>query len=204
MKKCLCLLLGLMLYASAAFALGQSYVQFENAYAENVLLINASVGLHLLPHTPSRDYDEGGNRIYRYQGQALAAEMHMDKLNNQIMQCKMTLTAPKDMPYGSTAHRNFEVEGYQFYALVMAMDEAPTAAERYALVGRINEALAASGGEATELAVGDYRLTCTSADGVATLLFENALLLDEPKDETPAVDEGDEDDKGEEEGSYIG
>ena len=58
----------------------------------------------------------------------------------------------------------------------MAMHSAKTAAERYRLVEEINAGLAANGG-AYQAQVGDYRLTCTSEGGAATMLFENELLM---------------------------
>lgn len=199
MKKLLCCLLCLLMAGTAcAGEFGQSYELFESYYAENILFINANTGRHLLPHTATRDYDNNGRRIYRYTGGALSAEVHLDDLAEMIAMCQITLTAPSHMPYGSPAHNDFNTAGYHSYALLMAMSTAPTALERYALVTEVNAALAL--GEPYQTNVGDYKLNCTSENGVATLRFENALLMDDGlPDETDETEVPDE-----EEGDYIG
>ena len=190
MRKLLILLLLVCTLASAAAAddFGRTYKSFEAFYAENIVFINENTGRHLLPHTPVRDYDSQGNRMYRIESGALSVEIHLDDLAEMIASCRITLTAPENLKYGTSQHHDFNTAGYHSYALIMAMDASATPYERYALVNRINEGLAASGAEPFETQVGDYRLTCTSMNGSATMLFENELFM-ETEPITPAEDD---------------
>ena len=180
MRKLLCAALMLCLLFSCAWAddFGRSYKTFEKLYADNILFINANTGRHLLPHTTTRDYDANGRRIYRIEKDALNVEIHLDDMAEQIASCRITLTAPTNMQYGDARHYDFTTAGYHSYALMMAMHEGETAYDRYQLVTEVNAALAASSSGRYETYVGDYRLQCDSANGVAVLLFENALLME--------------------------
>ena len=203
MRKFLILLILLCLIGTAsAEDLGRTYKHFEAAYAENIVFINENTGRHLLPHTPTRDYAANGNRIYRIQSGTLSVEIHLDDLAEQIARCQITLTAPENLKYGSSQHHDFNTAGYHSYALIMAMDASATPYERYALVNRINEGLAASGAEPFVTQAGDYRLTCTSAGGVATMLFENELFM-ETEPITPAEDDVIEEEASEED-EFLG
>lgn len=168
----LCALTG----AAAADDFGQSYERFQTLYAENVTFINENTGRHLLPLDFEAAFDGEGERIYVLASGALSAQVKLDDLASQIASCLVTLTAPEGMTYGDSLHNDFTTSGYHSYALLMAMHGSPDAAQRYALVEAVNSGLAANGG-AYETQVGDYRLTCRSENGVATMLFENELLL---------------------------
>lgn len=204
-KLLLALLLCSLLTPALADDFGQSYDLFEEYYAQSITFINDNTGRHLLPHTPARDFDKLGNRFYIYAGGALRAEVYLDDLASQIARCCITLTAPANMQYGDNLYRDFITAGYHSYALIMAMHDSADPAERYALVEAVNSGLAANGG-VFETEVGDYRLTCTSQNGVATMLFENALLLssiEEAPVQESAPAEEDAEDSGEED-EFLG
>jgi len=181
----LCALTG----AAAADDFGQSYDLFQSLYAENVSFINQNTGRHLLPHSLTATFDAEGQRIYVIASGALYAEIYLDDLSSQIASCRITLTAPAGMQYGDSQHNDFTISGYHSYALLMAMHDSQDPVARYALVEEVNAGLASGSGQYSTQ-VGDYRLTCQSADGVAAMLFENDLLLGKPIEE-PAG-EGDE------------
>ncbi len=178
MRKLIAMLLLLCALTGAAAAddFGQNYDLFQALYAENVSFINENTGRHLLPHSLTATFDAEGRRIYVIASGALYTEIYLDDLASQIASCRITLQAPENMSYGDSRHADFTVSGYHSYALIMAMHGAGTAAERYRLVEEINAGLAANGGT-YETQVGDYRLTCTSEGGAATMLFENELLM---------------------------
>lgn len=213
MRKLMSMILACCLLAGMACAedFGRSYREFNALYAENIVFINENTGRHLLPHTPVREYDAQSRRLYHITGGALDTVIYLDDLDQQIASCQITLTAPANMRYGDATYNNFTTAGYHSYAIIMAMDMGATAAERYALVTRINEGLAAGGG-AYETQVGDYTLTCTSADGVAVMLFENALLIPHealtPGDDDVEVpedgEEGETDESTEDEDEFLG
>lgn len=204
MRKLLCVLMLLCLLSTAAAEdFGRTYKSFEACYAENIVFINENTGRHLLPHTPTRDYDSKGNRLYRIQSGALSVEIHLDDLAEQIASCQIMLTAPENLKYGTSQHHDFNTAGYHSYALIMAMDMSATPYERYALVNRINEGLAASGADPFQTQVGDYRLTCTSLNGVATMLFENELLM-ESEPLPPIEDEEIPEEETSEEDAFLG
>lgn len=173
----LCALTG----AAAADDFGQNYGLFQDLYAENVVFINDNTGRHLLPHSLTATFDAEGQRIYVIASGALYAEIYLDDMASQIARCQITLKAPENMSYGDSRHADFTVSGYHSYALIMAMHGGSTAAERYRLVDEINSGLAANGG-VYETQVGDYRLTCRSEGGTATMLFENELLMGSASD----------------------
>ena len=178
MRKLFALILLLCALAGAAAAddFGQSYDRFQSQYAENVAFISQNTGRYLLPLKLVATFDKEGERIFVLISGALDAEIKLDDLAEQIAYCRITLTAPSGMSYGDSQHYDFTTSGYQSYALLMAMSKAETAYDRYALVEEVNNGLAANAGE-YETQVGDYTLTCTSQNGVATMLFENELLM---------------------------
>ena len=178
MRKLIVLLLLLCAFTGAAAAddFGQNYQDFQTLYAENVDFINDNTGRHLLPLTFTGAFDKEGERYYVLASGALYAEIYLDDLASQIASCEITLAAPADMTYGDSKHNDFTTSGYHSYALLMAMSKAPTAAERYALVEEINNGIAQNAG-VYETQVNDYRLSCLSANGTATMRFENELLL---------------------------
>lgn len=186
MRRMLCLLCLLALLPGCAAALGRTYADFETLYAENIAFLNQNVQRHLLPHTPKRDYDTDGKRLYRIVNGALDVEIHMDQQSEQIASCRITLTAPSSMPYGSPQHLDFSVSGYHSYALLMAMAPGDTPYERYALVQQVSDALAA--GDTFDTYTWDYHLTCTREERSVTMLFENKLLM-EKKTEAPVETE---------------
>jgi len=171
----LMLTLSVCLSASAA-GIGLTYDEFMDLYTQNVLFINANTGRHLLPHTPQRDYDSNAKRFYRVQAGALAMEIHMDESGTQVASCTITLTAPSGMSHGDVLYQDFTTAGYHSYAMLMALSPAASPAERYALVEEVNSGIAQGGGSYQTYA-GDYRLTCTNADGAVTLLAENELFI---------------------------
>lgn len=184
------LLLLCVLTGAAADDFGQSYHHFQTLYASNVDFINTNTGRHLLPLSFTSAFDGQGKCVYVLDSGALSVRIQLDDLDSQIASCLITLTAPAGMSYGDSAYGDFTTSGYQSYALLMAMSKNDAALERYALVEEVNNGLAANGG-LYETQVGDYRLTCQSQDGVATMLFENELLLStglETEDEAPSVE----------------
>lgn len=203
MRKLLCTLL-LCVVACTALAddFGQSYAAFEASYAENLVFINENTGRHLLPHTPTRDYDSDGRRIYVIEKGALNARILLDDLAQQIASCQVVLTAPQNMPYGGPEHNNFTVSGYHSYALLMAMDKSATPAERYALIDRLN--LGLSAGDTFETQLGDYSVTAMREGASVSFLFENQLLMSSHDPITPGEDDIVESESGEEEGEYLG
>ncbi len=175
MKKALCAFLACLLLPALALAEpGRGYEAFEAAYAENIEFLNVNTSRHMLPYTPTRDYDPDGSVVHRIQMGALDVAIRLE--DECIGTLRLTLTAPEGMAYGDRAYNDFEISGYQSYAVVMAMSDAATPYERYALVESVNQALGAS--ESYQTSVGDYRLTCTREGTSVTLLFENELLTD--------------------------
>lgn len=178
MRKLLAILLLLCALAGAAAAddFGQSYISFQTLYNENINFINSNTGRFLLPLDFSGEFNSEGERIYVISSGALQAEIKLDDLAEQIAYCHISLTAPAGMTYGDSKHNDFTVSGYHSYALLMAMSKASTPLERYKLVEQINAGIAENGG-VYETQVGDYRLKCLSANGTATMRFENELLM---------------------------
>lgn len=175
MKKALCALLACLLLPALALAEpGLRYEAFEAAYSENIEFLNANTQRHMLPYTAARDYDPDGSVVQRIQTGALDVSIRLE--DECIDTLRVTLTAPEGMAYGDRAYTDFEVSGYQSYAVVMAMSDAATPYERYALVETLNQALGES--ESYQTGVGDYRLTCTREGTSVTILFENELLMD--------------------------
>lgn len=189
MKKALCALLACLLVPALALAEpGRDYQAFEAAYAENIEFLNANTQRHMLPYTAARDYDPDGSVVQRIQTGALDVSIRLE--DECIGTLRVTLTAPEGMAYGDRAYNDFEISGYQSYAVVMAMSDAATPYERYALVETLNQALGES--ESYQTGVGDYRLTCTREGTSVTLLFENELLMDSEPILPDDLDEEDE------------
>ena len=178
MRKLLALVLLLCALAGAAAAddFGQSYIDFQTLYSENIHFINENTGRFLLPLDFSGEFDSEGDRIYVISSGALYVEVKLDDLAEQIAYCNISLTAPAGMTYGDSKHNDFTVSGYHSYALLMAMSKAGTAVERYQLVEEVNAGIAENAG-VYETQVGDYRLKCLSANDTATMRFENELLM---------------------------
>lgn len=207
----LALLLCLWLPAAQAAPKGQTYDAFLASYAENVSFMNENTGRHLLPlvFTRSTSDEGGGHREYVLLGDVLSATVRLDAVNGAIEMCRITLTAPADLTYGSAAYNDFSTSGYHSYALLMAMSTAATPLERYQLVQAVNGGLAAGNEYITQ--EGAYRLTCIREGTAATLTFENPDAIDTPAP-TPEVEDDDaaepdvteeKDVYGEDEG-YIG
>ena len=178
MRKLLALVLLLCALAGAAAAddFGVSYIDFQTRYAENVHFINENTGRFLLPLDFSGEFNTEGDRIYVINSGALSVEVKLDDLAEQIAYCHISLTAPAGMSYGDSKHNDFTVSGYHSYALLMAMSKAEKAFDRYKLVEEVNAGIAENAG-LYETQVGDYRLKCLSANGTATMRFENELLM---------------------------
>ena len=190
LRAILSALLAVMLLLSCACAdgIGISYDEFMDSYTQNVLFINDNTGRYLLPHSPVREYDAQGRRIWRVNKGSLAFEMHMDESNFQVVRCVITLTAPEGLKQGTVQYNDFATAGYHSYAMLMAFSPADTPAERYAVVEAVNEGLKATGAFAME--VGDYHLDATNAYGAATIRLQNAFLMDDFMQETPQPAEG--------------
>lgn len=178
------LFLLLALPAAHAASSGQSYEAFLDLYAENVTFINENTGRHLLPLVFIRSASDegGGHREYSLMGDVLSATVRLDAVNGAIEMCQIVLAAPPDMVYGSAQYNDFTTSGFHSYALLMAMSSAATPLERYDLVKAVEGGLAAGNGEYVTQ-VGVYRLTCTRANGVATLTFENPQAIETPAPE---------------------
>ena len=172
----LVLLLCALVGAAAADDFGQSYIDFQTLYTENIHFINENTGRFLLPLDFSGEFDSEGDRIYVINSGALSVEVKLDDLAEQIAYCYISLTAPAGMSYGDNKYNDFTVSGYHSYALLMAMSKADNALERYKLVEEVNAGIAENAG-LYETQVGDYRLKCLSANGTATMRFENELLM---------------------------
>ena len=195
MRKLLAMILLLFVLTGAACAedFGQPYDRFQALYAENVTFINENTGRFLLPLDFEGDFNSDGIRVYVLNSGMLTAEVMLDDMASQIAWLQIALTAPEGMTYGDSKHSDFVVSGYHSYALLMAMSASDDPVERYRLVEEVNNGLAANAG-VYETQVGDYRLTCQSANGTATMRFENSLLMvnsmepAETEEEMPSVE----------------
>ena len=181
-------LLALIVMISGAVAetalSGRSYADFAQSYQENIAFINENDGRHMLPLViaGNRSDVNGARMLYELAGDVLTLKVTTDSSGAVIESCRITLTAPEGMTYGSAQYEDFTISGYHSYALLMAMAVSPTAAERFALVTEVNEGLAAHDG--LYLAqVGAYTLRCTRQGNTAELLFENARVYREQEPE---------------------
>ncbi len=193
MRKWFCLFLSLMLLAAssavAESVTGLLYDQFLANYADNLDFINDNANRHLLPLIPAkRDAEWGDGRLYyEVYGDVLSLTIRTDSSGEIIETCTITLTAPPDMSYGSSLHRDFTTSGYQNYGMLMAMAPGETAYDRYQLVTEVSEGLI-SGGGVYHKQIGVYTLDATSVDGTVTITFTNSTAMPTPSpvpSETP-------------------
>ncbi|MBE5800874.1 MAG: hypothetical protein E7319_01130 [Clostridiales bacterium] len=191
MRRLSILILVLCLLCSCALGeetiSGVRYKDYLTRYAENIDLINNSAGRHLLPLVPATrsSAERDGRKYHEIFGDVLSLTIRTDPTGEIIELCTITITAPADMAYGSATHRDFTTSGYQSYAMLMAMDTASHAHERYQLVEDVEAGLA--NGNGTYLRqLGVYRLTCTSENRTVTMQFHNTLVEPTP---TPAPEE---------------
>lgn len=191
-KRLLCLAAVLLLFALPAAAdtvTGLTYDAFMECYAENLDFINDNANRHLLPLIPAkRDAEWGvGRKYHEIYGDVLSLELRTEPISEIIESCRITLTAPANMAYGSSEHRDFTTSGYQSYGMLMAMSSAATAYERYLLVEELEAGLAAGGG-IFQKQLGVYQLEATSKDGTVTIVFTNTTAEPTPSpvpSETP-------------------
>ena len=185
MRKWLILFFCLMLLpvsaANAEAVSGLRYEDFLANYAENLDFINDNASRHLLPLIPAkRDAGWGDGRMYyELPGDVLSLTLRTDVTGEVIEQCTITLTAPADMSYGSTVHRDFTTSGYQSYGLLMAMSPAETAYDRYQLVVEVENGLS-SGGGVFYKQIGVYSLDAASLDGTVVMNFTNSTAKPTP------------------------
>lgn len=185
MRKWLILFFCLMLLpvsaANAEAVSGLRYEDFLANYAENLDFINDNANRHLLPLIPAkRDAGWGDGRMYyELPGDVLSLTLRTDVTGEVIEQCTITLTAPADMSYGSTVHRDFTTSGYQSYGLLMAMSPAETAYDRYQLVVEVENGLS-SGGGVFYKQIGVYSLDAASLDGTVVMNFTNSTAKPTP------------------------
>ena len=176
------------------------YDVFQSNYQENIQLINDSLNRHLLPLAmASATSGEGDGRLlYQIFGDVLSLTVRTDPSGEIIEMCQIMLTAPQGMEIGNAVYNDFANSGYHSYALLMAMDTAATAVERYGLVTAVEEGLKAGEGSYTAQ-IGNYALTCSSVQGTVTMTFENTLLpaAEEEGQEQDAPEEGTPEEEGE-------
>lgn len=184
MRKWLILLICLILMtvgtANAEMVSGLRYEDFLARYADNLDFINENASRHLLPLIPAkRDAGWGDGRLY-YEifGDVLSLTLRTDATGEVIESCVITLTAPPDMSYGSTIHRDFTTSGYQSYGMLMAMSPEETALERYQLVVEVESGLAAGG--VFHKQIGVYSLDAASLDGTVSMTFTNSTAMPTP------------------------
>lgn len=168
----------LMLTAGSACAqsvTGVQYDDFLSRYADNLDFINDNAGRHLLPLIPAKR-DAGwndGRLFYEIFGDVLSLSIRTDASGEVIEQCIITLTAPADMSYGNSIHRDFTTSGYQSYGMLMAMSPGETAYDRYQLVVDVESGLSAGGGVFGKQ-IGVYYLEAVSLDGTVMMTFTNS------------------------------
>lgn len=182
-KRMLILVAMLMLLvatAARAETTGLTYNDFRDAYAENINFINDNAGRMLLPLVPAkRDAGWGdGREIYEVYGDVLSLSLRTEYATKIVESCLITLTAPPNMEYGSSIHKDFTTSGYQSYAMLMAMAPSATPYERYQLVVEVEAGLAANGTFQKQLGV--YTLEAASQNGCVTLLFTNTTAAPTP------------------------
>ena len=191
----LCLIMLTVCTANAESVSGLLYDDFLANYTENLDFINENASRHLLPLIPAkRDAGWGDGRLfYEIFGDVLSLNLRTDATGKVIESCVITLTAPPDMSYGSTIHRDFTTSGYQSYGMLMAMSPAETPLERYQLVVEVESGLASGG--VFHKQIGVYSLDAASLDGTVSLTFTNSTAMPTPSpipsatpvpEETPA------------------
>lgn len=185
----LTLILLIALGADAESVTGLQYDSFLATYAENLDFINDNANRHLLPLIPAKR-DAGwndGRLYYEIFGDVLTLTIRTDSTGQVIEHCVITLTAPADMAYGSTVHRDFTTSGYQSYGMLMAMAPEQSPYDRYQLVVELESGLAANGGVFSKQ-IGVYMLDAVSLDGTVTMTFTNSTAMPTPSpvpSETP-------------------
>lgn len=190
-KRLLPFILALMLLmpcASAQSVSGLTYDDFTRLYADNLDFINDNAGRHLLPLIPAnRDAEwHDGREYYEIYGDVLTLSIRTDPSGEIIETCVITLTAPANMSYGSSVHRDFTTSGYQSYGMLMAMAAGETAYDRYQLVTDVEEGLK-NGGGVYHRQIGVYQLEAVSQNGAVTMTFTNATAAPTPSPEpTPS------------------
>lgn len=184
----LCLILLTVSTACAESVSGLRYEDFLANYTDNLDFINENASRHLLPLIPAkRDAGWGDGRLfYEIYGDVLSLNIRTDATGKVIESCVITLTAPPNMSYGSTIHRDFTTSGYQSYGMLMAMSPAATPLERYQLVVEVESGLAAGG--TFHKQIGVYSLDAASLDGTVSMTFTNSTAMPTPSpvpSETP-------------------
>lgn len=176
-----CLMLLFVTGAGAEAVSGLRYDDFLASYAENLDFINDNASRHLLPLIPAkRDTGWGDGRLYyELPGDVLTMTIRTDVTGELIEQCTISLTAPADMSYGSTIHRDFTTSGYQSYGLLMAMSPAETAYDRYQLVMDVEKGLSTGSG-VFHAQIGVYSLEAVSLDGTVVMNFTNSTAKPTP------------------------
>lgn len=185
MRKSFSLFLALLLMitgtACAQSVTGITYDDFLTRYADNLDFINDNASRHLLPLIPAKR-DAGwndGRLFYEIFGDVLSLSIRTDASGDVIEECVITLSAPPDMSYGSSVHRDFTTSGYQSYGMLMAMAAGETAYDRYQLVVDVESGLIAGNGVFGKQ-IGVYFLEATSLDGTVTMRFTNATAAPTP------------------------
>ncbi len=207
-KRCfVLLLLFCMLCAAAAQAVGANGMPlstFALNYEEDVYLINNNTGRHLLPLRIAQESVSEDTRQIRFSiiGDTLTLSGTTDIEGRVVNTCVITLTLPADYGSNKLSQSDYEISGYHCYALLMAMDGAGTAADRYALVEQTELALRdalADGQTSFSFTVGLYTLTGERTDTSMKLIFENNTLRPtatpepEPTPDAAPSEGGDED-----------
>ena len=186
----LCVLLVMLCGTACAESVsGLRYEAFLASYTENLDFINENASRHLLPLIPAKR-DAGwndGRLFYEIFGDVLSLTIRTESTGEVIEECIITLTAPPDMSYGSTIHRDFTTSGYQSYGMLMAMSPAEDAYDRYLLVQEVESGLQ-SGGGVFHKQIGVYALDAASLDGTVSMTFTNSTAMPTPSpvpSETP-------------------
>lgn len=202
---CMLLLLSVLSFRPAARAAelnGMAYDLFVLNYEEDVSFINNNTGRHMLALQMSEAVSDIDPRRKSFQiiGDVLSMTGQTDSSGKIIESLTITLTLPEpDLQPGTLLYSDFQSSGFHSYALLMAMDAAKTADERYALVTRVEGALdrALKGGSrGFVLQVGSYELTAEKSETSMTLSFVNSSISDNSDDTEaigdPPVQEGSE------------
>lgn len=187
MALMLCLLLFFPLVNANAEVSGQKYETFAQYYKDNVSFINTNDSRHLLPLVLAKRDSENndGRLVYELYGDVLGVYIVTDPTGEVIESCKITLTAPANMEYGSTIYNDFAISGYHSYALLMAMPTDTEPAQRYQLVTEVVQGMGASEDGSYSRQLGAYTLECRRDGGTATLSFQNNRALAIPETDTP-------------------
>ncbi len=196
-----CLLLLTLAPAGAESAYtGQSLTTFVSYYSDDVYFINDNTGYHLLPLiiTQQKSGANDGRVVFTLTSEALTLYGTTGRDGDTIDRCAITLTAPSGMEVGNALYNDFVTTAYHCYALLMAMEGSAQAAERYAVVDLIEQAVADGDGTGT-ISRGVYTLTGERAGSAIALTFVNTRAIPDPTDaptdesapdESPAPENG--------------